>query len=212
VVESTDAKRTAAKRPGGRTAEVTARIQQAIIDLIVEDGVEGCTFSAVARRAGIERSTLYRRFPDRWDAIIDAWIARAGAEVMPDLGRSFAEDLRSVLRRLVSVLESPLGPALLHFAAELRAKGGTDYSRAFFDQRMAQLAPMFDAAIERGELPPEVDRERLFTLAAGPIYFRMFIAGRELDDEFIDSIVGMICWQYCPPSVAAKLSLPGRIA
>src|SRR4051812_45476937 len=121
------------KRPGGRTADVTARIHEAIIDLIVEDGPEACTFSAVAKRAGIERSTLYRRFPDRWDAIIEAWIARAGADVMPDLGHSFAEDLKSVLRRLVEVLESPLGPALLHFAAELKAKGGRDYPREFFD-------------------------------------------------------------------------------
>lgn len=200
------------KRPGGRTADVTARIHEAIIDLIVDDGVEACTFSAVAKRAGVERSTLYRRFPDRWDAIIEAWISRAGADVMPDLGHSFAEDLKSVLRRLVDVLESPLGPALLHFAAELKAKGGRDYPRAFFDQRTAQLAPMFDAAIDRGELPASVDREGLFTLAAGPVYFRTFIAAREVDDDFIDSVVGMICWQYCPPSVAAKLSLPGRIA
>ena len=62
------------KRPGGRTAEVTARIHKAIIDIIIEDGVAGCTFSAVAKRAKVERSTLYRRFPDRWDAVIEAVI------------------------------------------------------------------------------------------------------------------------------------------
>src|SRR5215213_382983 len=105
------------KRPGGRTANVTARIHKAVIELLVEGGVQACTFSAVAQRAGVERSTLYRRFPDRWDAIIDAWMARAAADVMPDLGSGFVENLRSVLRRLVNVLESPLGPALLHFAA-----------------------------------------------------------------------------------------------
>jgi AcrR family transcriptional regulator len=200
------------KRPGGRTADVTARIHDAIIDIIVEDGVAACTFSAVAERAGVERSTLYRRFADRWDAITGAIVARAGAEVMPELTGSFPEDLRSVLRKLVETLESPLGPAVLAAAAELRAGSGKDYSRAFFDQRMAQLAPMFDAAVERGQLTADVDRERLFTFAAGAIYFRTFIAARGADDEFIDWIVGLICWQYCPPSVAAKLSLPGRIA
>ena len=117
-----------------------------------------------------------------------------------------------MLHRLANLLETPLGPALLHFAAELRAKTGSENPRAFFDQRTAQLAPMFDAAIKRGELPASVDREGLFTLAAGPVYFRIFIAGRDVDDDFIDVIVGMVCWQYCPPSVAAKLSLPGRIA
>ena len=200
------------KRPGGRTADVTERVHRAITELLVEGGFDACTFSAVAERAGIERSTLYRRFPDRWDAIIDTWMERARMDVMPDLGGSFAEDLTSVLRKLVEVLESRLGPALLRVAAELRARDDTNFSRAYFGARMDQLAPMFDAAIARGELPAEVDRERLFTFAAGPIYFRLFIASRRVDDDFLHSIVSNVCWLYCSPSVAAKLSLPARIA
>ena len=104
---STSPKTEVARRPGGRTADVTARVHQAITDLLVEGGMEACTFSAVAERAGIERSTLYRRFPDRWDAIIETWMERARMDVMPDLGASFAEDLASVLRKLVEVLGSP---------------------------------------------------------------------------------------------------------
>ena len=200
------------KRPGGRTADVTERVHRAITDLLVEGGFEACTFSAVAERAGIERSTLYRRFPDRWHAIIDTWMERARMDVMPDLGASFAEDLMSVLRRLVEVLESRLGPALLRVAAELRARDDTNFSRAYFDARMKQLSPMFDAAIARGELPADVDRETLFSFAAGPIYFRMFIASRRVDDDFLRSIVHNVCWLYCSPSAAAKLSLPARMA
>ena len=209
---STSSKTEVARRPGGRTADVTARVHQAITDLLVEGGMEACTFSAVAERAGTERSTLYRRFPDRWDAIIETWMERARMDVMPDLGASFAEDLASVLRKLVEVLGSRLGPALLRVAAELRARDDTDYSRAYFDARMAQLEPMFKAAIARGELPADVDREALFTAAAGPIYFRMFIAGRPIDEDFVHAIVSNICWLYCSPSSAAKLSLPARMA
>jgi hypothetical protein len=40
----------------------------------------------------------------------------------------------------------------------------------------------------------------------------MFIAGRPVDADFIHSIVSSICWLYCSPSVAAKLSLPARMA
>ena len=188
---------------------MTARIQQAILDLIVESGVDACTFSAVAQRAGIERSTLYRRFPDRWDAIVDAWVARAGQEVIPDLGTGFADDLTSVLRKLVEALESPAGPAVLRVAAELRGK--SDYIQNYFKQRMAQLAPMFDAAIERGELAADVDREALFATAAGPIYFRMFIAGQTVEDAFARSIVDSVCRLYCAPG-ATKLPLEPSIA
>ena len=209
---STSTGGSAVRRPGGRTADVTRRVHDAIVQLLIEGGVQACTFSAVAERAGIERSTLYRRFPGRWEAMIDAMMARAALDVMPDLGDSFAEDLRSVLRKLRDALNSPLGPALLAVAVELQAGSDKDYPRAYFDQRMAQLDPMFDAAVARGELPAKADREALFTFAAGAIYFRKFIAGRGVDDEFIHTIVTSVCWLYCSPSVAAKLSLPARLA
>ncbi|HEX6661578.1 MAG TPA: TetR/AcrR family transcriptional regulator [Sphingomicrobium sp.] len=193
---STSAETVVARRPGGRTAEVTHRVHDAILELLVEGGAQACTFTAVAERAGIERSTLYRRFPDRWEAIIDALMDFAAKDVLPDLGRSFVHDLRSVLRKLRDALESPLGPALLAVAIELQSGSGA-YPRAYFDRRLAQLQPMFDAAIARGELSPDVDCETLFTFAAGPIYFRKFIAARPLDDAFVDQIVDNVLRLYC---------------
>lgn len=185
------------RRPGGRTADVTHRVHDAIVDLLIEGGVQACTFSAVADRAGVERSTLYRRFPDRWEAIIDALMDRAAADVMPDLGDTLRSDLASVLRKLRDTLNSPLGPAVLAVAIELRTTDGKEYPRAYFARRMDQLAPMIDAAIARGELTADVDREELFTFAAGPIYFRTFIASRSVDDVFIDSLVEKVCRLYC---------------
>ena len=82
-------------------------------------------------------------------------------------------------------------------------------TRADFE-RMAQLAPMLEAAIERGELLPCVDREELFSFAAGAI-FRMFIASRNVDNDFIRTVANTY-GLYCSPSAAAKLSLPARIA
>lgn len=209
---STSVERTASRRPGGRTADVTDRIHEAVRALLLEGGTQACTFKAIAERAGVERSTLYRRYSDRWDMLIDAFIELAGTDIVPTPGESFAEDLTSVLRKLVAILKTPLGPAVMNVAAELRRDERDDVSRIFFDRRMAQLDPMFDAAIARGELRADIDREALFTLAAGPIYFRMFIAARAVDDEFIHSLAASVCWLYCSPSAAAKLSLPARIA
>ena len=199
------------RRPGGRTADVTRRVHNAIIQLLIESGVQGCTVKAVAERAGIERSTLYRRFPDRWQAIIDALMARAGAEVVPGPSTNFRADLHAILAKLVDVLESPLGAAFMAAAAELKASKSEGYSRDYFDRRMEQLSPMFDAAVARGELAAEVDREALFSCAAGPLYFRMFIAGRRVDEAFLDSIVELICGRFCKP-VPAEVPLPAGLA
>lgn len=207
-MESTNCRRLVAKRPGGRTAEVTARVQQATLDLIIEGGAPACTFKAVAERAGIERSTLYRRYPDRWEMIIDAAMSVGAADIVPEPSGDFAKDLKSVLEKLVAVLATPLGPALVAAAAELRAESGADFSRAYFVRRMAQLRPMFDEAVRRGELPPETDRETLFTYAAGPIYFRLFIAARPVDPAFVDHIVDTVCETF---GVGPKVPLGGRM-
>lgn len=172
---------------------MTVRVHRAVLDLLIGGGTDACSFTAVAEHARVERSTLYRRYADQWEMIIDAFLALAADDVMPALTGSLSGDLKSVLYRLLAQLESPLGPALLASVAALRAHSGEDYSRAYFDRRMAQLKPMFDAAMARGELAPDTDTEELFSMLAGPIYFRMFIAARPVDGSWIDRLVDRIC-------------------
>ena len=68
------------RRPGGRTADVTERVHRAIVELLIEGGVEACTFSAVAERAAVDRSTLYRRVNE---LSVDGYISRANQTTRP---------------------------------------------------------------------------------------------------------------------------------
>lgn len=186
-----------ARRPGGRTAEVTGRVRQAILSLLLEGGFETCTIKNVAERAGIERSTLYRRYPDRWGAIVDAVIDRIQQDTpLVSTGR-FAEDLKIVLMGLASLMATPMGPAIVAAAGALHTEGRVAEARSFFEQRMEQLAPMFDGAIERGELAADVDREELFVFAVGSIWFSKFLASRTVDEAAVDRIVWAVCSLYC---------------
>lgn len=184
------------RRPGGRTADVTRRINAAVLDLLAEGGIDSCTFQNVAARAGVERSTLYRRNPDRWPTIIDAIIDFAERETAPLDTGSFRGDLLATLRKLARAMNGPLGPTLVSVAAKLQAGAAPGQGERFWDARMARLGPMFDGAIKRGELPADADREEIFSMAAGPIYFRRFIASKEVDDEWVELIVDQICDRY----------------
>lgn len=187
------------KRPGGRTAEVTRRINEAILDLMAEGGIEACTFQNVANRAGIERSTLYRRNPDRWPTIIDAIIELAERETARFDTDSFRKDLAATLISLARVLDSPVGPALIQVAGTLQSGVAPGQGERFWSSRRRQLAPMFEAAIERGELPADVDRDELFAMAAGPVYFRKFIASQPLTDTWVRNVADQICDRYGVP-------------
>jgi AcrR family transcriptional regulator len=188
------------RRPGGRTADVTRRINEAVLELLVEGGIDACTFQNVAARAGIERSTLYRRNPDRWPTIMGAIIDYARRETPAAVTGSFRGDLLNVLRSTARVMASPLGPPLMSTAAALRAGAAPGETERFWESRREQLRPMFDAAVARGELPAHVDREELFAMAAGPIFFRLFISARPFDDGWLREIVDQVCSHYCPAS------------
>lgn len=196
-VASLDEECTRLRRPGGRTADVTRRINQAILDLLVEGGIDACTFQNVAARAGIERSTLYRRNPDRWPTIIGAIIELAERETASFDAGSFRDNLFNTLKNLTKVLSSPLGPALIEVAGALQAGAAPGQAERFWASRQRQLAPMFEAAIVSGELPGEVDRDELFAMAAGPIYFRRFISAQPLTEAWVRKLVDQVCDRYC---------------
>lgn len=188
------------RRPGGRTAEVTQRIRQAVLSLLLEGGVEECTFRNVAERAGIERSTLYRRYPDRWGAIIDSVIDRIQGDAPVESTGSFAGDMKLLLTNLLTAIASPLGPAVVAAAGALHTEGRVAAARVFFERRLDQLAPIFDSAVRRGELPAGTDREELFVFAVGSIWFSKFIASRTIGEAEIDRIVEATCTLYCTPA------------
>lgn len=191
------ARPTRQRRPGGRTADVTRRINQALIELLTEGGLENCTFQNLAVRAGVERSTLYRRNPDRWPTIVGAIIDLAEQETAIFDTGSFRTDLAATLLNLAKVLSSTLGPSLMEVAGALQSGVAPGQAERFWKSRQKQLAPMFEAAIERGELPADVDRDELFAMAAGPIYFRRFIASQPLTDAWVRKVVDQVCDHYC---------------
>ena len=191
---------TMAARPrrGGRTADVTRRIHDATLALLAESGHGACTFQNVAARAGVERATLYRRYPTRGAMLVEAWATRFAGQIDVEPADSFSADLRSHLRRVADALNSPVGMAMVAAAAvarldpEAQANAG-DFWRA----RLRQQEPFVAAAIARGELPADIEREALFASADGPLYFRLLIVGRPIDGALVEQVAAGVEALFC---------------
>lgn len=189
-------------RPGGRTAATTHRIHDAVIALLAAGGHEQVTFQNVARRAEVERSTLYRRYPNRWAMLGEAYAAKFASQLVVRPGHSFARDLKAHLMNVAATLGSALGGAMLVAAAVARLDPTTAPTAGrFWEFRLRQQEAFVAAAIARGELPADVDRELLFAVADGPLYFRLLVVGRPIDEAFVDTVVADVCARYrCNPS------------
>jgi AcrR family transcriptional regulator len=185
-------------RPGGRTADVSNRIHRAIVELLEEGGHEACTYPRIADKAGIERSTLYRRYPDRWAMLGEAYVATLASELNVTPTGDFREDLKSHLRKVGATLSSPLGTAMVAAGAIARIDPESLISAGrYWQSRLQDIEPFIAAAIERGELEADLDREALIGSSEGPLYFRLLIVGKPIDEELIQRTVENTCKLYC---------------
>ena len=186
------------QRPGGRTADITRRIHDAVLAMVVSGGEERCTFQTVAKRAGIERSTLYRRYASRWAMMSEAFAAAYVDDLSFEPTGSFRGDLTCHLSRVAHTLGSPLGMAMLAAGAVARLDPGSrEAAGGFWEFRKEQQRPFVQAAIDRGELPADVRLDELFAAADGPLYFRLLIIGQPVDQRWIERTVDQVCKAFC---------------
>jgi AcrR family transcriptional regulator len=176
------------QRPGGRTARTSERINTAVLDSLVTGGPDSCTFTNVAEKAGVERSTLYRRYGNRWAMISEAYTARAAQDLSIVATGNFRADIKAHLRSIADSLSSTLGRAMLAAAAIARVEETPEAGR-YWRARREQIRPILDKAVVTGEARAGIDPDEFFAAADGPLFFRLLIAGAPIDDEFIGRVV-----------------------
>jgi AcrR family transcriptional regulator len=160
-----------------------------------EVAARGGRFSVegVAARAGVHKTTVYRRWPTRRALLLDALLERSSVEVpMPDTG-SVEADLRALMRAIVANLRSPVASGVVRALVDepddpdLRAA-----ALSFWRERFSLVAGVIARAAERGEVAREVDPDLLIELLIGPIYLRLLVTLEPFDDAYADRVVEMV--------------------
>ncbi|MFH9424313.1 TetR/AcrR family transcriptional regulator [Streptomyces sp. NPDC017529] len=165
---ATAASAPATKAPGRpRSREADEAILAAALDLLIERGVGLTSIEQVARRAGVTRATVYRRFPTLTDLLVRAveWEYRdadPGSLDWPDIDSmvtAWADHLgepraRRLMRRLYGTVDDL--PELL------RA-----YHKAHGSHRSLAVHTTLERARAAGQLPPNSDPEILQQLLSG---------------------------------------------
>jgi AcrR family transcriptional regulator len=180
------------RRPGRpRSVKADEAILQAAIDTFVDRGWDGLTIEGVAARAGVGKSTIYRRYPCRVDLLVAA--ARRLAEErdpVPDTG-SLRADLTELVTSFVRMLTTTrTGQAIpLMVAATAKDPELAAPYREFLAERRASWRVPIDRAITRGELPLEVDPGLLVDLLVGPLFYRGCVSHEPSDAAYVDALV-----------------------
>lgn len=166
------------RRPGRpRNAQADSAILAATLHLLVEEGVQGMSLEGVAARAGVSKTTIYRRWPNKDALVIDA-LTRMKPPVRDFDTGSFRSDVERFLTSLQWMLDEPLTQALtLRILGEVtgRPEWARDYFTDSFRPNLEALEGMIDRARARGELRPEADTQLVMEIIGGPIVYHMLI-------------------------------------
>jgi AcrR family transcriptional regulator len=187
-------------RPGGRSARVRAAVQAATLDELAAAGYADLTIEAVAERAGVHRTTIYRRWPDKRSLVLAALLDYAADQLpIPHTG-DLCRDLHLFGQALDSDLRRPQAHALLYTLVADRP-GSSELSdvrtQLWVDRlRQAQLIPR--RAIQRGDLPQDTDPAAVIDMLAGPIYLRGFIQGRPMTATEIHDLATRVVAAFTP--------------
>ncbi|MEW2220771.1 TetR/AcrR family transcriptional regulator [Streptomyces sp. NPDC006990] len=171
-------------RPGGRSARIRAAVHRAVRELVADEGGEVLTVPAIAARAGVHATTVYRRWGSVADLLADVAASRfSGDLVVPDTG-----SLRGDLERYASDLAKDLGdPDTLALVRATIGTGGGQGAAACSRERSQTLDAVLERDRARGHQPPTLERATDALLA--PLYYRAVFTGAPLTPEWTRSLV-----------------------
>lgn len=194
--------RTPASRAGRpRSAAADTAILAATRDALVELGWSKLTLGDVATRAGVAKTTLYRRWAGKNELVVDAVAELFDELELPDRG-SLAADIEGVVLQFAAILARPEAKSgLMAVVAEAtRDDALRERIRASIVERQMRLVLLGRArAQKRGELPPEPDpREAartgdlIFDVVAGAVVHRTLVSGKTADEEWVRSFTRVL--------------------
>jgi AcrR family transcriptional regulator len=146
---------------------VRAAVHRAVEELLGEEVGDALTIPAVAARAGVHATTLYRRWGSVGELLADVATSRFSGEiVVPDTG-----SLRGDLQRWAADVATDLAdPDVLALMRAAIGAGGEQGACACRGDREDQLAAMIERDRARGNAVPTV--ERTADALLGPLYYR----------------------------------------
>ena len=176
-------------------SEVTDAIQTAFFEELAEVGYGRLSIDAVAKRAGVGKAAIYRRWRSKLDMTValTSEVAVAAIDV-PDTG-SLRGDIRQYLDNACQAIAHPLAR---HIIPDLLAEATRNPALAdalvptLRTPRRAKAAVLFQRAVKRGELAADSDLEMCMDFLAGPLYWRLAVVHTPTCADYLDRLTDRI--------------------
>lgn len=175
--------------------DVTEAIRAAVFEELATVGFARMSIEGIARRAGVGKTAVYRRWKSKLSLVLDLVSAFAAQGLPAPATGSLYGDVRALLEVASHALRHPVAsqviPDLLVEAARNPEIADTIKS-ALFDSQQGVAALVVRDAVTRGELAETADPDRALDLILGPLYWRLVVVRGDLPKGYLDDLAASV--------------------
>lgn len=176
-----------------RSSDTTEKIRAATAKIVFSEGVAACSVEEVARRSGVAKSTIYRRYGSIDELVFDMVATRVTEPPTVDTG-TLVGDLRVILERYLEASRWQTTRELYLWMAQ-RAQQEPHLAQLFDQARVQPDGPTalaIERAKTRGEISSDLSLESALHMIQGPFFTKRLVENAEPDPEQFELLVAMI--------------------
>jgi AcrR family transcriptional regulator len=189
------------RKPGRpRSAQAHKAILDATLKLLAEEGFQGLSIEEVAAKAGVGKTTIYRRWSSKEELVIDAIHSVQVNLSMVDTS-NFRNDLVTLFKTAYqSMIARPLLEQLIvKIIGEYQTN--PEIFQVFITQllvpRFQQFRHMVEQAQARNEIRRDIDWTLVIELVSGSLYFhwiitRFLVPSSSSADEWVEQMIDVV--------------------
>jgi AcrR family transcriptional regulator len=190
---SSNPRRTGQQRLGGRSERVVRDVTRATAAELARVGYAELRVEDVAAQAGVNKTTIYRRWPSKADLVSATLRAiNEPSGELPDEG-SVRLDLLQLLRESVARASTCEGKTIHRvIALEIDHPEVASIARSLRVEYKAPWVAVIERAIDRGELPGGSDPQLMVEVIMGSVFHKLLRKLEPVDDDFLVAVVNMV--------------------
>jgi AcrR family transcriptional regulator len=179
-------------RPKGDSDAIVRAVLEATLHQLGDRGFGGVSVDEIAKAAGVNKTSVYRRWPSRGALVLAALQTLRDQEPPPPQTGSLRGDLIAMLSAKVALVRSRSGRKILRALIAFEDEEVARVARALRKQRYRVPLAVIQRAIVRGELPPSTDPSLLAEVLLAPMYYRIIVLNQPISDRYIERVVDQV--------------------
>ena len=174
------------------------RARRAILDatraVVEKGGYAAATIEAIAARAGVSRSTIYRWWPNRAALVVELLMEMAADAVPMPSGRDPLLAVRKEMGGIAAASDHLMGRLLTSLVSEAQhdPEIRTALLDGLFHPRSEATAKMVRKAQAAGLVREDIPAPVAVDLLVGPLFYRMLVRHRPLNAAFVSQVFRVV--------------------